>query len=183
MFVRDGQRAFRVLARIASSRWLRKQARSDPRLEEIGPGPRPRLSRGGGSPSTHRAAGSFLTTLFSDGFHPRPFKHSQSTQVLMVKVGGRRAVAAARHLYYDGSSMRSHASWRSRANALVGTASVEQVPWQIWADGREWSLARGSDYQKAGRVWEAGRQFARRHGLRFELRDLGDSLKLRFSPR
>lgn len=137
-----------------------------------------------GAPALIVRLGAFLSTLFSDGFHPRPFKHSQSTQVLMVKVGGRRADAAARHLYYDGLidalprklaiAQRMH-SWEPQV--------LSRYPWQIWADGREWSLARGSDYQKAGRVWEAGRQFARRHGLRFELRDLGDSLKLRFSPR
>jgi hypothetical protein len=136
-----------------------------------------------GAPGLMGQLATFLEDIIGDSRPVRPFRHSQSTQVLLVKVGGRRASAALATLYPP--SAEALARKRVRADAAIRWQPRvrSRYPWERWADGDEWVLQRGDDYDDARRLWEAGRRYARTIGKRFSITDAGDIARIRFVTR
>jgi hypothetical protein len=134
-----------------------------------------------GAPGLMLQFASFLESVIDDGRPVRSYRHSQSTRVAMVKVGGRRAKRAVGALYPPGGEALA----RKRELAMAVMRWEPQVrsryTWERWADGDEWVLRRGVDYDDGHRLWEAGRRKARSLGLRFVITSDGDSARIRFA--
>lgn len=149
-----------------------------------------KVDAGGGIPQVQLVARPALAHQFAEflapsvGFLPRLHRHSQSDRILMVSVGGRTAKAATIALYGENDAP-ALARKAERAAAVMSwnPKVMSRYPWEMWADGKEWTLHRGVDYAEAHRVWEAGRRHARGRGLRLELTDEGAHLRLRFVRR
>jgi hypothetical protein len=125
----------------------------------------------------------FLSGVFSDGYAPRPYRHSQSAAVRLVSMSGRRAQAAARALYYQGARYalprkRIRAEAIDRWDPRVRSA----YPWGEWLDGRTWHLVRNVDYDSSRRLWESGRKVAAQAGVRLVLTDHGGGVVLWAGP-
>lgn len=136
-----------------------------------------------GAPGLMAQFGRFLEALLADDRPVRPFRHSQSTQVRMVKIGGRRAKLALAALYSPGVD----ALPRKRDRAMAATAWQPKVrsryPWERWADGREWVLRRGQEYDDGRRLWESARRAARVRRMQLFFSEEGLLIRMRFAPR
>jgi hypothetical protein len=136
-----------------------------------------------GAPGLMRQLARFLEAAISDGRPVNVFRHSQSTRVRLVKVGGRRAQVALRALYPPGVVALERKRERARVALMWQPKVRSRYPWDRWGNGDEWVLDRGRDYDDGRRLWEAGRSAARTRGLRFLFVDEGDRARVRFAPR
>jgi hypothetical protein len=133
-----------------------------------------------GAPIVVRQFGTFLGTVSTDGYVPRPFGHSQSRSVRLISISGRRARDAIEALYGGGPA---DALARKAASAREARAWVPLVrssyPRGVWLNGQTRVLTRGVDYDTSHRLWESGRKAAAARGIRLVLLDHGDSIELR----
>jgi hypothetical protein len=137
-----------------------------------------------GAPGLIQQFADFLAPLFTDGFRPRPYAHSQSDAVLMLSVGGHRAKLAVTRLY-GGDPPDALPRKRALAERVMGweRSVVSRYPWHRWGDGSRWTLRKGEDYWDPRRLWEAGRRAARRQQCRLAFEDLGDLAVVQFVSR
>lgn len=136
-----------------------------------------------GRPALMHSFSQYLERMFDDGRPVQPYRHSQSTAVVMVGCGGRRAKIAADHLYRHASPALARKAARA-ARIMAWEPKVRsRYPWEIWGDGAKRRLSRGVDYDEPRRLWEAGRRAAREANRRLAFVDEGDHVLLQFVPR
>lgn len=141
----------------------------DGSLKMAAPARIPQLSLVGSSILVRQFA-TFLSGLFPDQYVPNAYTHSQSRAVQLVSVSGRRAFLAVDALYGD-SPVEALPRKLARAKEILAWEPrvVHRYPWNLWMDGKTWTLELGIDYATPRRLWEAGRKVAALAELRLIL--------------